>query len=776
MSRPSAPSPLAATASREMIPHISLFGHPPHEMRQLPISARAYETPAGVARKVKALSSVTTPSDFKILSAIFAAEQAKRDARILTYQSSGIGQNEYSGMTHVSVEKRAYFLCRPINQEAANARLLCMLLGTDTVTKAMGVYAKSSKTPFSGGFLRVDAKQIASPSLRSLAEQFPRLKHTKSSFRILEKSGEFYNIKLDVPLSFIFLLHAQGRIKDPKIEITDSGVYLKVESNDKAGIIKWRCQLIRSASGPAASPSGTARAAGESELHDRIPDWYFPLYYGALEKEPERSDFTENSEYMSALERYQEKLQLPQILASWRQKLNIVPDWFSHIQRAHPELELEWELDQLLNITELQNGEYRDIIILGRTVDGVKLPLISDYDLLAVIPDQMMTDDEIWNLQIEAGVLDARQYNILRRRDGLILRPENRHEILLASGRPDFSRCFIDRALYFSTLSELGPLTTAGNAAKKADSQARYRHNTITGYGTLAEGDLTAVFNAKSAEYAHHYESLRLANIAKLRQKSGLTERETSTSSAAATAEETTAAPATTEEPAHYSLSAHHGPETGNPKPEPLVWELEGSRIQGIFSCDMHGDFCELSSPEEFIAFCQAILQADERYGTKHVIPFNCHWDPRFIEQLASRVGQENLISFNGARLQQELAQKYIAKRFNRLHGILSETREERRNDTIRSTGSSEPGSSTILPLATTRNLAAEFSAVKGEITRASGRLLLKPLSNSAYAGVRLVASTSLFPRKLEPLHIQGTKAAIQYRLGWPSFRPTFGA
>ncbi|MDF2530247.1 MAG: hypothetical protein K0Q57_1127, partial [Gammaproteobacteria bacterium] len=633
-------------------PTVSIYGHPPHDMRNMLLSPRDYETVCGTVRMNQAMLNPSIHPTMLASAIQYAkASAAKKDKRILDYQSSGIRAIEYSGMTHAAVENRAYFLCRPANPEVANARLLCMLLGADVITKAMGVYQKSSKLPFSGGFLSVNADKVDEEKLASLAEKYPTLNRSVTSLRALEKAGDFYNIKLDVPLSFIFSLHAQDRIKAPLVEKDGSGnVYLKVESNDKAGVIKWRCKLSTPLDKYESKP------VEASDLYNKIPDWYLPLYHDGLEKRPEAKDFKDRMSYVEALRIFEQKLETDAILASWRERLTRVPDWFIELQKKHSDISLKWDIDQLYNVTEYKDGEYRDIIILGRTVNGRNIPLVSDYDLFAVIPDQNMTDDEIWALQQKAEVLPIQQIKILCRRDGVKINHENLSEVLLPDGKLNLEKCFIDREVYFKMLAELGPLPNPGHNIDDNDLRVRYKHNTITGYGTYAEGDLTAIFNHRSGDFFDAYEERRKAAVAKLSNREA-------------------GAPATPfdenkEFKAVHALSAHHGPETTNPKPEPLPWDVEVSLMQGVFVCDLQGDFCLVRSQEDFIVLSKSIVEANSLYGTKHCIPLNANWPQGFIDKVIAASGQENIILFNGAEFKRGLEQARAFHRVDRIGRI----------------------------------------------------------------------------------------------------------
>ncbi|MDF2940944.1 MAG: hypothetical protein K0R66_1586 [Gammaproteobacteria bacterium] len=641
------------------VPTVSIYGHPPHDLRHTPNSPRPFITVSDAVRMAQQGLGDTLISPTDLVSATRYAQAllAKRDLRIVHYQSSGVGRPEYSGMMHAAVENKSYYLCRPVNPEVANARLLCMLLGSEVVTKAMGVYEKSSKQPFSGGFLQVNADKIDPEQVRSLAERHPSLQRTMTSLRELEKAGEFYNIKLDVPLSFIYSLHAQSRIKTPRIEKDETGqFYLMVESNDKKGVIKWRCNLPKHS-------EHAVRPIEESPIYDVVPDWYTPLYHGSLEKQPEDKDFSNRMQFVSALRDFEAKLAPDAILESWREKLTRPPEWFIALQSSYPDANLKWELDQLFNVTEFKDGQYRDIIILGRTVNSRNIPVTSDYDLFAVIPNRKMSDDEIWELQKQASVLPERQIEILKRYDAVKVSLLNLGDVLLPGGsKLDPKKCFIDRERYFDKLSELGPLPSPGNNIAETDPRVRYKHNAITGYGTLAEGDLTAIFNKKAAEFHAHYEGMAQETAVRLSNRSS----DSATSKHAVTSSKPSMA---SPKPRAYALSAHHGPETANPKPEPLPWSLKEASA-GIFVCDIHGDFCALESEQDFIVFCQSIIAADDIYGTEHRIPLNAHWPKALVDRLVTAIGKDSVSVFNGADFKVHLDKSHAEARRKRISRI----------------------------------------------------------------------------------------------------------
>jgi hypothetical protein len=641
----------AAEATKPIVPAIKASALPLHMLRYASVSPRTSDTfSATVADTLRDREIDTSlhPTSITFKSKYEAIRANRNKQRLADFQNSGLSVAQHKALVELSKKYRSYFVVRPVNQLVANANLLCMLLGVQAITKAMALKQKSAKDPSAGGFLRI--VDVTADQVAKIKDPRNGLGLTPKSMRIIEKDSKPVAIELEVPLSFIKVLYAQNRISKPILKMEDGKIYLYCTSNDKNQTFKFRYEIKQESTHVAGA---TASAALQNP-----PDWYWHMYAGRIQKPSEDDPLYRDkpAEYKKALEKFEADLSPDVILKAWSDMITTRPEWFNELfipqtnesgasvyseaqiklfqiltrhDPAHATISADaaWNPDWRCTVTEKQNDEYQNILIAAQ-VDkhGNHIPVTADLDFFAVLPDYQLSVDDVTAL-----IDDAR---------------------VTTEAEAEFTDGKVSLVQYFT---------------EQVDLKGRYENNALEGFGTRAEGDLISAFNY--ATHRHQAEGNTLisevaSRLQTVKASLDTARREESTATSGSRADavaDTASRPAgavvalvrtesTTTQITSMPLSAHHGPETCNPKPEPL--EAEILARAPLVSYEPSGDWTSIQSISEILLWVRNLLELDTVLRMHHRIPCNAHWNPDFVAQVrALSEPQGQLLLLDGKKI-----------------------------------------------------------------------------------------------------------------------------
>jgi hypothetical protein len=547
------------------------------------------------------------------------------------YMASGLRREEYAAGVEISAKYGSCTLDRSVNEHVAEAALLCQAMGYVAVAKSMTLKNKSNRDAAgAAGFIASQKGQSHAPSsTRRRDSDVYRLESTKH-VREQEKGNELYTLDLQSPVFFIQMLHSQGRIERPVTGKDDNGLFIDIKTRGVNGeSFKWRLRVAKK-QGKANQNRDKVSSYFKNAHVDDVPDFFINNYISRLESEGKTKEeilaFVSSDRFIDDMKSLWKDCcdDKSWMSADFKAQLEAMTDEDGHALNLN-DIVLDFnhvETDAKTGLTTEKPVE-----ILGRHLnlgvgrEDVICPVIADLDAFALVPNANWSNETIAELKADAGV-DVNDDSVDHKFEkDFAIAVASRNTAKLAKMRRDYYMEVIDY-----------------------DAVNRYKHD-LTGFGTRAEGDLIAARNRLIVKKKKTVESRLKSFLSRLSQmvikfkfEKKKSEYFAKNGRSMSKAEERKAISVIkafshgieSRDKEHTSadgFSMHHGADTSNPKPDPIM-------DQNNACFDPHGDHSIFNSYEDLVEFYKAQAKDDDLNNQAHYYPCNMNWRPEIVSSV----------------------------------------------------------------------------------------------------------------------------------------------